>query len=95
VSVDKKIVNVYLNFSLLLISFISLYFAAQSLGRKLELWSAAVMLCSLLTLIAVLLRPLFKRRGKRSSGLPSRYERVKDPWRALDKGEDPTLEELR
>lgn len=87
--------KLYLNFSLLLISLVALYLSAQSLGSKLELWSAAVMLCSLLTLAAILIRPLFKRRGKRSSGLPSRYERVKDPWRALDKGEDPTVEELR
>jgi uncharacterized membrane protein YbhN (UPF0104 family) len=95
VSLDKKKVNVYLSISLLIISFISLYFAAQSLSRKLELWSAVVLFCSLLTLAVILVRPLFKKRDKGRSGLPPRYERVKDPWRALDKGEDPTAEELR
>ena len=47
-------------------------------------------LVALIAVVALLLRPLFVRRGARRAGLPSRYERVRDPWRALDKGEDPT-----
>jgi hypothetical protein len=50
------------------------------------------MFLALASSLILIIRPLYARRGSRRSGLPSRYERVKDPWRALDKGEDPTVD---
>lgn len=80
------------NVALLIIALLALIFASRNLSERLELWSVALALLSLITLVVLLLRPLFARRGAKRAGLPSRYERVKDPWRALDKGEDPTAE---
>lgn len=57
------------------------------------MWSLSLMFLSLMASLALIIRPLYSRRGSRRSGLPSRYERVKDPWRALDKGEDPTVDQ--
>lgn len=76
--------------ALLLLALIALLFASRNLSEHLEVWSVVLALVALITVVALVLRPLFVRRGARRAGLPSRYERVSDPWRALDKGEDPT-----
>lgn len=76
--------------ALLLLALLALLFASRNLSERLEVWSAVLAFVALATVVALLLRPLFVRRGARRAGLPSRYERVRDPWRALDKGEDPT-----
>ncbi|MFZ9926624.1 MAG: hypothetical protein ACO3FB_02395 [Candidatus Nanopelagicaceae bacterium] len=57
------------------------------------MWSLSLMFLSLMASLTLIIRPLYSRRSSRRSGLPSRYERVKDPWRALDKGEDPTVDQ--
>ena len=79
-------------FAALALSISALIFSTQSLARSLEMWSASLMFLALASSLILIIRPLYARRGSRRSGLPSRYERVKDPWRALDKGEDPTVD---
>ncbi len=67
--------------------------AAQSLSESLAMWSLLLLFFSLMTLLLAALAPLFLKRirgGRKRSGLPSRYERERDPWRALSAGEDPT-----
>ncbi len=67
--------------------------AAQSLSQALQAWALLLLMLSLTSLLLALIAPLFMRRmrgGRKRSGLPSRYEREKDPWRALSAGEDPT-----
>lgn len=69
------------------------FIAAQSLSQALEAWALVLLALSLTTLLLAFLAPLFIKRsrgGRKRSGLPSRYEREKDPWRALSAGEDPT-----
>lgn len=64
--------------------------SARLLSHELSTGALALLALSLTLLFASLIRPMFIRRGRNRAGLPSRYERVKDPWRALDAGEDPT-----
>jgi|GEM_PF-1595633 len=67
--------------------------AAQSLSQALQVWALLLLALSLTSLLLALIAPLFIKRmrgGGKRSGLPSRYEREKDPWRALSAGEDPT-----
>ncbi|MFM7499284.1 MAG: hypothetical protein ACKO3U_00975 [Actinomycetota bacterium] len=67
--------------------------AAQSLSQALQVWALLLLALSLTSLLLALIAPLFIKRmrgGRKRSGLPSRYEREKDPWRALSAGEDPT-----
>jgi tellurite resistance protein TehA-like permease len=66
--------------------------SARALANELLLWALILLIFSILLLLFTLLRPLFIRRGRRGSGLPSRYERLPDPWRTLDKGKDPTIQ---
>lgn len=68
----------------------ALIISMRHLAIALELWSLIVFAGALIVLLIIALQPLFRRRSGRRTGLPSRYERVIDPWRALDKGEDPT-----
>lgn len=71
-------------------SIIGIAVSARFLSEELSIGALLLLLLSLLLLLFALLRPLFIRRGRARSGLPSRYERIPDPWRALDKGKDPT-----
>ena len=67
-----------------------LLFFGANLARTLEWWSLALFMFSLIALVTLVISSLFRRRKSGKSGLPARYERVRDPWRALDKGLDPT-----
>lgn len=77
----------------ILLSTSGIIIAAQSLSQALQVWALLLLVLSLTSLLLALIAPLFIKRmrgGRKRSGLPSRYERVKDPWRALSAGEDPT-----
>ncbi|MFM8254281.1 MAG: hypothetical protein ACKN9O_03535 [Actinomycetota bacterium] len=77
----------------ILLSTSGIIIAAQSLSQALQVWALLLLALSLTSLLLALIAPLFikrKRGGRKRSGLPSRYEREKDPWRALSAGEDPT-----
>ena len=67
-----------------------LLFSGANLARTLERWSLALFVLSLIALVSLVISSLFRRRKSGKSGLPARYERVRDPWRAMDKGLDPT-----
>ena len=67
-----------------------LLFSGANLARTLEWWSLALFMFSLIALATLVISSLFRRRKSGKSGLPARYERVRDPWRAMDKGLDPT-----
>lgn len=75
------------------LSISGVFIAATSLSQALEGWALVLLILSLATLLLAFVTPLFIKRtrgGRKRSGLPSRYEREKDPWRALSAGEDPT-----
>ena len=77
----------------LAISIAGLVISARALAGELTLWALILLLFSLLLLLFSLARPMFAKRGesgRKRSGLPSKYERVQDPWRALSAGQDPT-----
>ncbi|MBM3703459.1 MAG: hypothetical protein FJW54_00110 [Actinobacteria bacterium] len=77
----------------ILLSTSGIIIAAQSLSQALQVWALLLLALSLTSLLLALIAPLFIKRmrdGRKRSGLPSRYEREKDPWRALSAGEDPT-----
>ena len=67
-----------------------LLFSGANLARTLEWWSLALFMFSLIALATLVISSLFRRRKSGKSGLPARYQRVRDPWRAMDKGLDPT-----
>lgn len=72
---------------------IGLGISAKALVGELTTWALLLFISSLVVLLVMLLRPLFIKRNRgsvKSSGLPSKYERVRDPWRALSAGQDPT-----
>jgi len=77
----------------ILLSTSGIIIAAESLSQALQVWALLLLALSLTSLLLALIAPLFIKRmrdGRKRSGLPSRYEREKDPWRALSAGEDPT-----
>ncbi len=79
----------------LAIGLVGLVISARALNSELSLWALLLLFCASLLVLITLLRPLFVRRSRgkqKSSGLPSKYERVQDPWRALSAGQDPTKE---
>lgn len=77
----------------LAIGITGLIISARALSTELTLWALLLLLSALLLLLFSLARPMFAKRvrgGRARSGLPSKYERVEDPWRALSAGRDPT-----
>lgn len=83
---NQKVITVFIA----LLSLVALVISTRNLALKLELWSLSMLVIALMLLTVIAVRPMFRKRAGRRSGLPSRYERVEDPWRALDKGQDPT-----
>lgn len=78
-----------------LLGIIGIIISSRSLAVALQLWSLILLLLSSLLLLVSLARPMFTKRaqgGKKRSGLPSKYERERDPWRSLSAGRDPTEE---
>lgn len=78
-----------------LLGIVGIVISARSLTQAPELWALSLLLLSSLLIIVSLIRPLFTNRGrggKKRSGLPSKYERERDPWRSLSAGRDPTEE---
>jgi hypothetical protein len=76
-----------------LLGILGIVIAARSLAETLQSWSLILLLLSSLLLLISLVRPMFTNRvrgGKKRSGLPSKYERERDPWRSLSAGRDPT-----
>lgn len=79
----------------LAIGIAGLIMSARALSSELTLWALLLLSFALLLLLFSLVRPMFVNRarsGRARSGLPSKYERVQDPWRALSAGQDPTDE---
>ena len=72
---------------------VGLMISARALSTELTLWALLLLVVALVLLLFSLARPMFAQRvrgGRARSGLPSKYERVQDPWRALSAGQDPT-----
>lgn len=76
-----------------LLGALGVFIAARALVSELTLWALLLLVISILILLVAIARPLFVKRGGKGrarAGLPSKYERVEDPWRALSAGRDPT-----
>lgn len=76
-----------------LIGITGIIIAARSLEVELHFWALILLLISLLLVLISLVRPMYAKRvrgGRKRSGLPSKYERMEDPWRSLSAGHDPT-----
>ena len=72
-----------------------IFISSKALASELTAWAALLLLTSTICTVTLLLRPLFTTRksgNQLRSGLPSKYERTQDPWRALSSGQDPTEE---
>ena len=77
----------------LVLAIIGAFISAQALASELTTWAVLLLLTSTVLAVTLLLRPLFAKRisgSQKRSGLPSKYERIQDPWRALSAGQDPT-----